>query len=68
MSKPQKQTVLGPLQTVIAEWQSYVDQPVYDVVPVYCGKEPMLGKVTRYYKRTPLRWMKPSPDGKLVPR
>jgi hypothetical protein len=28
----------------------------------------MLGKVTRYYKRTPLRWMKPDGQGGLVPR
>lgn len=68
MSQPQKQTVFGPIKTDLEDGQRYVDEPVYKEVPVYCGVKPMLGKVTRYYQRIPLRWMKPGPDGKPVPR
>lgn len=66
--KPQKKTVHGPVLTAIADGQSYVDSPAYEKAPVYCGKEPMVGQIVRYYTRTPLHWMKPGPDGKLVPR
>jgi len=38
---------------------NYVDEPVLKAVSVYCGKEPMAGKVTDHYKRTPLIWVKP---------
>lgn len=57
-----------PVRTVLEDGQSYVDSPVYGEVPVYCGKEPMTGKALRYFKRTPLRWMKPDGKGGLVPR
>lgn len=66
--KPQKQTIHGPLQTTLEDGQAYIDEPVYETVPVLVGKEPMLGQVVRYYTRVPLKWMKPGPDGKLVPR
>jgi hypothetical protein len=67
MSKPQKPTIQGPIQTSLEEGQAYVDRPVYEQAPVFVGKEPMLGNVTRYYKRIPLRWVKPV-NGRLVPK
>lgn len=66
--KPQKQTIEGPINRSVKEGDAYVDLPVYDDFPVFCGKEPMKGVAVRYYERTPLRWMKPGPDGKLVPK
>jgi len=66
--KPQKKTVRGPIVTTIEEGQPYVDQPTYESVPVLVGKEPMTGQTVRYYTRVPLKWMKPGPDGNLVPR
>ena len=47
--------------------QEYVDEPIHKTGPVYCGKEPMVGTWIRYYKRTPLQWMKPNGRGELVP-
>lgn len=68
--KPQKLTIAGPIRrpTELNEGDAYVDLPVYGDVAVYGGKAPMKGAVVRYYERTPLRWMKPGPDGKLVPK
>lgn len=60
--------IKGPLLTKMADGQAYIDDPIYKQAPVYCGKEPMTGNVLSYYKRTPLRWMKPGANGKLVPR
>lgn len=61
--KPQKPTIHGPIVTeVVADGQRYLDIPVYQDVPVYCGLIPMKGKAPRYYTRTPLRWKKPERD------
>lgn len=57
-----------PIKTKVEEGQPYVDQPVYKLAEVFCAKEPMKAKFLNYYRRTPLRWMKPGPNGKLVPR
>ncbi len=54
--KPQKTTVHGPLLTELEEGQPYIDEPVYEVVPVFVGKQPMMGQKVRYYVRTPLTW------------
>lgn len=66
--KPQKQTVQGPVLDSLVDGQPYVDQPTYTEIPVYCGIEPMNGKVVRYHTRIPIRWMKRTADGKVVPR
>jgi hypothetical protein len=58
----------GPIRTAVEEGDPYVDRPVFIERPVFCGKEPILHPQLDHYKRTPLRWMKPGPDGKLVPR
>lgn len=58
----------GPINTALQEGQPYVDRPVYKEVEVFCAKTPAKGKVLSYFNRIPLRWMKPGPDGKLVPR
>ena len=58
MSKPQKQTVFGPIMPQITHGQAYIDTPTWQEVPVYCGRVPMVGKTVRYYTRTPLRWVK----------
>lgn len=63
-----KKKIDGPLKTELHDGDSYVDQPVLKELPVFCGKEPMTGNVIAFYKRIPLRWMKPGPAGKLVPR
>lgn len=68
MSKIVKQTLFGPINEKPKIGDEYVDRPTYEAVPVYCGREPLTGRVVRYYKRTAIRWMKPGPDGKLVPR
>jgi hypothetical protein len=62
-----KPIINGPLRTSIKDGDPYIDKPVYKTIPVYCGKEPMVGRTLQHYKRTPLRWMKPV-NGKLVPR
>ena len=49
----------GPIKTELQYGDPYVDEPVRKDVPVYCGKEPMRGKVLSHYKRIPLRWVKP---------
>ena len=66
--KPQKKTVHGPIVTTLEEGQPYVDLATYEAVPVLVGKEPMIGQTVRYYTRVPLKWMKPDPNGKPVPR
>lgn len=43
--KPQKQTIHGPLKRELREGDQYVDLAVMKEVPVYCGKEPMQGRV-----------------------
>jgi hypothetical protein len=54
----------GPVKRLIeAVGQPYVDEPVYKRAPVYVGKVPMEGNVVRYFKRTPLEWMKPAKGG-----
>lgn len=66
--KPQRQMIRGPIQAGIKEGQEYADVPVYKQTFVYGTRGLLPAKVVRYYVRTPLRWMKPGPDGKLVPR
>lgn len=60
--------IAGPIKTTLNDGDPYVDEAITKDVPVYCGKKPMVGQVISYYRRVPLRWMKPGPDGKLVPR
>jgi hypothetical protein len=60
--------IQGPIVTTVQDGQPYVDEPVRKKVPVFCAKEPMEALVLDHYRRVPLRWMKPGPDGKLVPR
>ena len=55
------------MPVIETEGQPYIDRRVMKRVPVLCGKEPMVGKITRYIERTPLRWMKPDGKGGLVP-
>ena len=52
-------TIEGPIKTDLQHGDPYVDEPVRKDVQVFCGKEPMTGKVLSHYKRTTLRWIKP---------
>jgi hypothetical protein len=54
--------------TIENEGQEYVDDPVEEEGVILCGKEPILHKQVVRYERVRLKWMKPGPDGKLVPR
>lgn len=60
--------IAGPILTEVLDGQPYVDEPVIKIVEVFCGNEPMVGTILSHYRRVPLRWMKPGPDGKLIPR
>ena len=66
-----------PLLTTIQDGQPYVDEPVYlepkpetllqaAIREVF--KRPAARRLLSHYERVKLRWMKPGPDGKLVPR
>ena len=66
-----------PLLTTIKDGQPYVDEPVY-LEPKRESKlqtsireifeRPAAPQLLSHYDRVKLRWMKPGPDGKLVPR
>lgn len=67
--------IAGRKGGVYSETQEHVDQPIYTAIkrdgatPLAravsaCFPEKFLGCYDRYK----LRWMKPGPDGKLVPR
>lgn len=49
----------GPIKTELLAGDSYVDEPVLNDVPVFCGKEPMTTRQLSHYRRVPLRWVKP---------
>ena len=57
---------------VIEGVSPYVDAPIVKVykIPLLVGKEPIEHEVQKVvgYRREPLRWMKPGPDGKAIPR
>ena len=67
----------APLRTTISDGQPYVDEPVY-IEPIRetfleaaireIFKRRPLPRLLTHYDRVKLRWMKPGPDGKLVPR
>ena len=57
-----------PVKTELKDGDPYVDEPVLKEVTLLCGKEPIKHQQLSHYRRIPLRWMKPGPNGKLVPR
>lgn len=58
-----------PIVTNVAtDGQPYVDEPVYKRVALFCAKEPIQHHTLTHYIRTPLRWMRPDRNGKLVPK
>ncbi|CAB5221010.1 hypothetical protein UFOVP241_63 [uncultured Caudovirales phage] len=66
-----------PILTTVKDGQPYVDEPVYlmarkenqvEMTVRTMFERPPPPDILQHYQRVPLRWMKPGPDGKLVPR
>ena len=66
-----------PLLTTVKDGQPYVDEPVYidpkqetilEAAIRDIFKRRPARRLLSHYDRVKLRWMKPGPDGKLVPR
>ena len=66
-----------PLLTTITDGQPYVDEPIYlepkpestlQAAIREIFQRPAARRLLSHYDHVKLRWMKPGPNGKLVPR